>query len=172
MKRIIPMKRNFELRAILLSLALIVAFSGAAFGQEEITAAISGQVTDSTGALVQNASVSVVNDETKAERKTTTGEDGSYTLTNLTPGTYTLTIEVANFKRYVQTALILNARDRRSINVTLEPGTIGEMVTVTSQEAGVLDSPTTQALVSNAQIVELPLNNRNFIRLLEAGIPG
>ncbi|HET7114818.1 MAG TPA: carboxypeptidase regulatory-like domain-containing protein, partial [Pyrinomonadaceae bacterium] len=166
------MKSHFELRAMLLTLALIFAFSGAAFGQEEITAAISGQVTDSTGALVQNASVSVVNDETKAERKTTTGEDGTYTLTNLTPGTYTLTVEVANFKRYVQTALILNARDRRSINVTMEVGTIGEMVTVTSQEAGVLDSPTTQALVSNAQIVELPLNNRNFIRLLEAGIPG
>ncbi|HZN07397.1 MAG TPA: carboxypeptidase regulatory-like domain-containing protein [Pyrinomonadaceae bacterium] len=166
------MKRNLELRAILLSLALILAFSGAAFSQEEITAAISGQVTDSTGALVQNASVTVVNDETKAERKTTTSEDGSYTITNLTPGTYTLTIEVANFKRYVQTALILNARDRRAINVTLEAGTIGEMVTVTSQETGVLDSPTTQALVSNAQIVELPLNNRNFIRLLEAGIPG
>lgn len=172
MKRNIPMKRTPELRAILLSLALILAFCGAAFGQEEITAAITGQVTDSTGALVQNASVTVVNDETKAERKTTTSEDGSYTITNLTPGTYTLTIEVANFKRYVQTALILNARDRRAINVTMEAGTIGEMVTVTSQEAGVLDSPTTQSLVSNAQIVELPLNNRNFIRLLEAGIPG
>jgi hypothetical protein len=116
MKRIIPMKRNLELRAILLSLALILAFSGAAFSQEEITAAISGQVTDSTGALVQNASVTVVNDDTKAERKTTTSEDGSYTITNLTPGTYTLTIEVANFKRYVQTALILNARDRRAIS--------------------------------------------------------
>lgn len=166
------MKRNLELRAILLSLALILAFSGAALGQEEITAAITGQVTDSTGALVQNASVSVVNNDTKTERKTTTSEDGSYTITNLTPGTYTLTVEVANFKRYVQTALILNARDRRAINITMEAGTIGEMVTVTSQEAGVLDSPTTQALVSNAQIVELPLNNRNFIRLLEAGIPG
>lgn len=166
------MKSHFELRAVLLTLALIFAFSGSAFGQEEIMASISGQVTDSTGAVLQNAAVSIVNDETKAERKTTTGEDGTYTITNLVPGTYTLTVEVANFKRYVQTALVLNARDRRSINVAMELGTIGEMVTVTSQEAGVLDSPTTQALVSNAQIVELPLNNRNFIRLLEAGIPG
>src|SRR5688500_11944756 len=172
MKRIIPMKYHFELRAVLLTLALIFAFSSSAFGQEEIMASISGQVTDSSGALVQNATVSIVNDETKTERKTTTSEEGTYTITNLVPGTYTLTVEVANFKRYVQTALVLNARDRRSINVAMEPGTIGEMVTVTSQEAGVLDSPTTQALVSNAQIVELPLNNRNFIRLLEAGIPG
>lgn len=166
------MKSHFELRAVLLTLALIFAFSGSAFGQEEIMASISGQVTDSTGAVVQNAAVSIVNDETKVERKTTTSEEGTYTITNLVPGTYTLTVEVANFKRYVQTALVLNARDRRSINVAMEAGTIGEMVTVTSQEAGVLDSPTTQALVSNAQIVELPLNNRNFIRLLEAGIPG
>ena len=166
------MKYYFELRAVLLTLALIFASSSSAFGQEEIMASISGQVTDSSGALVQNASVSIVNDETKTERKTTTSEEGTYTITNLVPGTYTLTVEVANFKRYVQTALVLNARDRRSINVAMEPGTIGEMVTVTSQESGVLDSPTTQALVSNAQIVELPLNNRNFIRLLEAGIPG
>src|SRR6185503_18889507 len=72
----------------------------------------------------------------------------------------------------MQTGLVLNAKDRRLNNVTLEAGTIGEMVTVTSQEAGVMDSTTTQSLISNAQIVELPLNNRNFIRLLEAGIPG
>jgi hypothetical protein len=165
------MKRHLELRTILLFVALIFG-SSAAIAQEEITGAISGQVTDANGAVVQGATVSVVNNETKAARKVQTNEEGLFTITNLVPGTYSVTIEASGFKTYLQSALVLNARDRRSVNASMEPGNIGEMVTVTSQETGVLDSPTTQALVSNAQIVELPLNNRNFIRLLEAGVPG
>lgn len=165
------MKCNLQFRAILLAIALLFGCS-AAFAQEEITGAITGQVTDPNGAVVQGATVSVVNNETKAARKTQTNEEGLFTITNLVPGTYAVTIEASGFKTYIQTALVLNAKDRRLVNATMEAGNIGEMVTVTSQEAGVLDSPTTQSLVSNAQIVELPLNNRNFIRLLEAGVPG
>ena len=166
------MKSYPYLRVFLSTLVFCLLLPIVAFSQEEITATISGQVTDGTGAVIQNATVLLTNLETKAERRVQTGEDGSYTLTNLPPGPYQLKVEVTGFKTYLQTGLILNAKDRRPINITLEAGTIGEMVTVTSQEAGVLDSPTTQSLISNAQIVELPLNNRNFIRLLEAGIPG
>lgn len=156
---------------MLLVVALFLSCT-AVFAQEEITGTITGQITDANGAVVQGASISVVNNETKLTRKVQSNEEGLYTVTNLPPGSYTVTIEATGFKTYVQSELTLNAKDRRPVNVTMEAGAIGEMVTVTSQETGVLDSPTTQALVSNAQIVELPLNNRNFIRLLEAGIPG
>ncbi|HEX7294386.1 MAG TPA: carboxypeptidase-like regulatory domain-containing protein, partial [Pyrinomonadaceae bacterium] len=146
---------RFSVFAALFCLILpIVAVS-----QEETTATLNGQVTDSTGAVIQNATVTVTNLETKAERKAQSGEDGVYVITNLPPGPYTLKVEVSGFKTFVQTGLVLNAKDRRLNNVALEAGTIGEMVTVTSQEAGVMDSPTTQSLISNAQIVELPLNN-------------
>src|SRR6185503_15531720 len=168
----LPMKSYPYLRVSLFAVVFCLLLPIVAFSQEETTAAISGQITDGTGAVIQNATVVMTKLKTKMERKAQTGDDGSYVITNLPPGPYQLKVEVTGFKTYLQTGLVLNAKDRRPINITLEAGTIGEMVTVTSQEAGVLDSPTTQSLISNAQIVELPLNNRNFIRLLEAGIPG
>ncbi len=166
------MKSYPYLRVSLFAVVFCLLLPIIALSQEETTATISGQVTDGTGAVIQNAAVIVTNLETKAERRVQSGDDGLYVITNLPPGPYTVKVEVSGFKTYVQTGLVLNAKDRRPINITMEAGTIGEMVTVTSQEAGVMDSPTTQSLISNAQIVELPLNNRNFIRLLEAGIPG
>ena len=166
------MKSYPYLRVSLFAVIFCLLLPIVALSQEETTATISGQITDGTGAVIQNATLTVINLETKTERKVQSGEDGSYVITNLPPGPYQLKVEVTGFKTYLQTGLVLNAKDRRPVNITLEAGTIGEMVTVTSQEAGVLDSPTTQSLISNAQIVELPLNNRNFIRLLEAGIPG
>ncbi|HEV2801306.1 MAG TPA: carboxypeptidase regulatory-like domain-containing protein [Pyrinomonadaceae bacterium] len=170
------MKHHFPHAFRTLCVALVVClglFGGAGVrAQEESAATITGQVTDATSAVVPNASVVVVNTQTNTERRVTTNEEGNYTISPLQPGTYTVTVELAGFKKFVQTDLVLNARDRRPVNIVLEAGNIGEVVTVTSEQTGVLDSPTGQALVSGEQIVELPLNNRNFIRLLEAGVPG
>ncbi|MDQ1611860.1 MAG: hypothetical protein QOG00_1791 [Pyrinomonadaceae bacterium] len=168
------MKHYFPhtLRTFCVALVVCLSLCGAAWAQEESAATITGQVTDATGAVVPNASVLIVNNQTSTERRVTTSDEGLFTITPLQPGTYSVTVELAGFKKYVQTDLVLNARDRRPVNVTLEAGDVGEVVTVTSEQTGVLDSPTGQSLVSGTQIVELPLSNRNFIRLLEAGIPG
>src|SRR6266550_5321017 len=110
MKRIIPMKRYFGIKLLVafVAFALSVGVSPAAFGQEETAATITGQVVDSTGAIIQNATVVVINKETNAERRVQTNEDGTYVVTPLTPGTYTVSVEQPNFKHYLQT-LTLNA---------------------------------------------------------------
>jgi hypothetical protein len=146
---------------------MLLAFSGGVLAQEETNASVSGLVTDSTGAVVKDATVVIINDQTKQERRVQTNEDGQFVLTPLIPGTYTLTVEQANFKKHVEAGLTLNAKDRRTINVVLEVGNVSESVTVTSETNVVQDSPTGQTLISGTQVLEIPLQNRDFTKLLE-----
>ncbi len=157
-------------RLIFCVLALCLTSSTIVFGQEETAATISGQVTDTTGAILPNATVVITQKATGATRHVQTNDEGLYVITPLTPGEYDLTVEQPNFKRYLQT-ITLSARDRRPINISLEPGAPSETVTVTDEAPLIQDSPTGQTLISGAQVVELPLNNRNFLKLTEL-VPG
>jgi hypothetical protein len=175
LKRGIYMKKGttFGGRLLLAALFCCLPFGGWVAAQvAETSAQLGGQVTDQAGGIIPGATIVAANTQTREERRAQSNDQGLYVITPLSPGTYTLSIEAPGFKRYVATGVVLNARDRRTENAALEAGSISEVVTVTSEQNVVQDSPTTQSLVSNAQIVELPLNNRNFIRLLEAGIPG
>ncbi len=166
------MKTNFFLtiRFLLITLALCLSLSGSAMAQEDTAATVTGQVTDSTGSIVPNATVIVVSTTTGEIRQVQSNQDGNYTVFPLAPGTYTLTVEQPGFKKSVVNATI-NAKDRRAIDVILEVGAVTETVTITDEAPLLQESPTGQALVSGNQVTELPLNNRNFIRLLET-IPG
>ncbi|HYH85788.1 MAG TPA: carboxypeptidase regulatory-like domain-containing protein, partial [Pyrinomonadaceae bacterium] len=156
----------------LLSLALCLTFYAAARAQVAETAAqISGQVTDSAGAAVSGATVTVKDDVTGLERRVQSNDDGNYVVTQLNPGTYTVTVEQQGFKRYIETSVTLNAKDRRSLNAVLEAGDVSEVVTVTSEANVVQDSPTGQTLISAKQVTEIPLVNRDFTKLLEL-VPG
>lgn len=163
------MKRNSRttVPVILAALVLVLGLGSVTFGQEETAATVSGQVTDSTGAVVAGATVVVTNEMTKQERRVQTNDDGYYVVTPLSPGTYTLTAEQTNFKKHVETGVVLNARDRRLLSVALEAGSVSELVTVTSEQNVVQDSPTGQTLISGTQVLEIPLQNRDFTKLLE-----
>ena len=161
------MKLHFAIRAGFLALALMLSFGGTVLAQEETAATVTGQVTDSTGAVVKAATVVITNDQTKQERSVQTNDDGQFVLTPLIPGTYTLTVEQANFKKHIEAGLTLNAKDRRTLTVVLEVGNVSESVTVTSEQNVVQDSPTGQTLISSTQVLEIPLQNRDFTKLLE-----
>jgi hypothetical protein len=167
------MKRYLRngLRGVLL-LALCLGISVGAEAQVGETAAqVNGQVTDSTGAVVPGATVVITNNATSEQRRVQTNDDGLYVVTPLNPGIYTLTVEQPNFKKYVETSVTLNAQDRRQLNVALEAGNVSETVTVTSEQNVVQDSPTQQTLISGTQVLEIPLQNRDFTKLLEL-VPG
>ena len=161
------MKCHFELKSVLLALALILSVSGASFAQEETAATVSGQVTDSTGAIIKGAVVIITNDTTRQERRVETNDEGQFVITPLIPGTYTLSVEQPNFKKYVESGLTLNAKDRRQMTIALEAGNVSESVTVTAETNVVQDSPTGQTLISGTQVLEIPLQNRDFVKLLE-----
>jgi hypothetical protein len=152
---------------LLLAVAFLLGLSGAALGQEETAASISGQVTDSTGGLISGATVVVTSKDKGQERRVESNEDGNFVITPLSPGAYTLTVEQTNFKKHIEVDVILNAKDRRQLNVVLEAGNVNEAVTVTSEQNVVQDSPTGQTLISGTQVLEIPLVNRDFTKLLE-----
>jgi hypothetical protein len=159
-----------HLTFLLVALMLCLSVGSSTMAQEETSATITGQVTDAAGAAVPNAAIVITNTATGAERRVQTNDEGNYTVFPLDPGAYTITVEQTGFKKYVVNAT-LNAKDRRPIDITLEVGELSQVVEVTSEAPLLQDSPTGQALVSGNQVTELPLNNRNFIRLLET-IPG
>ena len=166
------MKSNFRRAALIMCIALIfsLGLSHSTLAQDETSATINGQVTDSSGAAIANATVVAANTETGASRTVQADTDGNYSVSPLIPGQYTITVEQSGFKRYVQN-ITLNVKDRRQVAIVLEIGTISETVTVTDEPPLVQESPTGQTLINNKQIVEIPLNNRDFTRLLEL-VPG
>jgi carboxypeptidase family protein/TonB-dependent receptor-like protein len=164
------MKNQKSPRYVLFALVALFSICTVVVAQEETAATITGVITDATGALVQKATVTVTNKDTNASRTVETNDDGNYIVTPLTPGTYTLVIEHAGFKRYLQT-ITLNAKDRRPIDVALETGSPTETVTITDEPPLIQESSTGQSLISGSQVRELPLVNRDFMKLTEL-VPG
>jgi len=166
------MKQNFKqnIKFVLLSLVLLLSVTAQVFSQEETSATITGQVVDPNGGAIANATVVVANTSTGETRNVQTNDNGNYNVFPLMPGSYTVTVEQTGFKKAVVN-VTLNARDRRPVQIVLEVGTPAEVVVVTNEPPLIQESPTGQALVSGNQVTELPLNNRNFIRLVET-VPG
>jgi len=164
------MRNQKSPRYVLFALVALFSICTVVVAQEETAATITGVVTDSTGALVQKATVTVTNKDTNATRTVETNDDGNYIVTPLTPGTYTVVIEHPGFKRYLQT-ITLNAKDRRPIDAALETGSPTETVTITDEPPLIQESSTGQSLISGSQVRELPLVNRDFMKLTEL-VPG
>jgi hypothetical protein len=163
--RKIMKKASFALFA---ALTLTFCFSGFIFGQET-TGSLTGTVKDANGGAVPGATVSVIDPKTNNSvvRTATTTDDGVYSIPNLNPGTYTISVEAASFKKSVTTGVTVDGGKRREQPVTLEAGRIEESVTVTADAIGVeLNAPTASSTINGDQIKELSLNNRNWTQLI------
>lgn len=151
--------------------ALLLLVSNAGAMAQETTATITGQVTDSSGAVVPNAEITLTNVKTLEVRSVKSGEDGYYSLPFILPGVYDLSIKAQGFKEYQNKTIELFVNDKKTINVALEAGAISEVVTVTSEAPIIQSTPTVGDVIENQRVVELPLNNRNFTQLVTL-VPG
>ena len=155
-------------------LAVLVLFSVANFAQSD-TGQVSGYVKDPTGAVVANARVSIVNQSTQLERRTTTNEAGYYVAANLPPAFYTVTVEATGFKKFTSTGNKLEPNVAASVNATLEVGAVTETVEVTASVVQLQsETATVGKTVAAEQIANLMLNGRNplFLALLKPGVRG
>src|SRR5262245_34906072 len=161
----------FTVFAPALALCLCLLASGT-LAQTTGSATLRGTVKDENGAVVAKASVSIVNEATKVERKTTTNQDGIYVLTTILPGTYSIKVEGAGFKKAEQTGLILSPSDARGLDITLQVGAASETVTVTAT-ADVLQTETgaKENTITAKQIENLSIISRSSIELLRI-LPG
>ncbi len=153
------------------ALLLVVIFLAAmAFGQSS-TGTIQGTVTDTSGAVLPNASVTVTNLGTSRAVTLTTNGDGLFSLPALDPGQYKVEVSQANFGK-VAKQTILQTAQVVNLDFALKPGATAETVEVTAATpivettmSGVSDT------VTGRQIVDLPLNGRNFTDLATL-VPG
>jgi len=155
----------------LLSPLIIVCFAQS----QAQNAQIEGTITDPNGAAVSKAPVTARNLETGATRNTTTDESGVYRFPLLPLGTYRITIEVYNFKRFVRDGIILVTGQAAAVNIQLEPGGVEETVTV-SGDASVADTGKTEIgrVMSTREVQSVPLIARNPYQLgrLTANVNG
>ncbi|MBI3474017.1 MAG: TonB-dependent receptor, partial [Candidatus Solibacter usitatus] len=142
------------------------------FGQE-FRAVITGHVTDQSGASVPNVTVQVKNVDTNQIAISVSDPQGNYTVPFLRPGSYSITVEAAGFKKYSREGLTLNVGQTAGINITLELGQVTEQVTVVAETPLLETAKSDRGQVIDAQRVrEFPLNARNpfMLAILSAGV--
>src|SRR5215471_7311733 len=162
--------RNYSALSVLV---LMAALAVPAVAQQRSSAGIYGSVSDSQGAVIPGAKVTVLHVSTNQARTTVTNQTGEYLFPLLPVGEYRISVERPGFKRYEQTGLVLQVNDNAKVDVALELGEVSTTVTV---ECAVVSVETTNATIKEVidarRVVDLPLNGRNLadLTLLVAGV--
>jgi hypothetical protein len=135
--------------------------------------AVVGTVTDTTGADIPGAAVTLKNNETNAVQTTKSGSGGTYTFLNLNPGTYSVTIADTGFKGFTRNQIDVTIGGTTRVDASLSAGDVSQTVTVDASATAALqtDSVSLGGVVEGRQVEESPLNGRNVNNLLDF-IPG
>ena len=153
------------------SLAILLLFTSAALAQLT-TADILGTVTDSTGASIPNAGVTLTNLGTNDQRTVQSNGSGDYTFTLLPVGHYSISVKAAGFQESMTKDLAVEAGDRARADVHLQVGSTSAVVEVTATTPLLqADSATVSSTVTAKAVQDLPLNGRNFVQLVQI-VPG
>ncbi|MEK7752687.1 MAG: carboxypeptidase regulatory-like domain-containing protein, partial [Acidobacteriota bacterium] len=158
---------------VLLLAFLLVLIRPCSVHAQMSTGQISGHAKDPTGAVVPNVRVTVASAGIGVTRTGLTNESGYYIVTNLPVGTYEVSGEVAGFKRFVKSGIVLNAGAAIAVDVDLAVGETTERVEVTATLQSVTtDTSQVGRLVGRDQLLELPVGGRSFINLIgmQAGV--
>src|SRR5919112_2741940 len=135
------------------------------------TASVTGLVTDTAGAVVPNASVTLKNKATNVETTAATDSSGYYTFASVPVGDYTVTVERQGFKRVVLEEVKLDVGQKARVDAALEVGAVTETVTVTSATLLTTQEATTGGVIENRLVEQLPLSGRNWDDLISL-VPG
>ena len=155
----------------LLSLGFVLAFPSMVSGQTSGT--ISGTVTDQSAGALAGAVVTVTNVGTGVVARTvTTGSRGIYVAEDLLVGTYRVSVVATGFQSAASSNIVLNVADRLEVNFSMQLGKVQQNVEVTAAAPVVqTQSGETSQTVSNEQISQLPILDRNFMELQQM-VPG
>ena len=153
------MRRMFY--SLFVALLLIAVPAGA-----QTLGTITGDVKDSSGALIPGATVTATNTGTNAARESVSNDSGAYSFPALPPGPYVVKAELQGFRTVTQ-AVQLQIEATVRVNFTMEIGTLSEATEVTGVAPLITtENATVGTVIENRRIVELPLNGRNFLSLI------
>jgi len=152
-------------------LSLLIVTGAFLYGQAG-AGAISGTVTDTTGAVVADTKVTITNEATAVSRIVTTDDSGFYSVEGLPVGKYRIDFSKAGFKENVTSAVQIDPGQRRASSIVLEVGNETTQVTVTANALQVnTQSSESAGTLTSTQIDNLMLNGRNF-QTLAIAVPG
>jgi hypothetical protein len=161
--------------AVSLSLLLGILCGGICFGQIK-SGTITGRVTDSSGAVIPAAQVTVVNEGTRVSQVTRTSGTGDYTVPFLEPGTYDVTIMKEGFATFTATGINIGTDTTRQVDAQISVGRTATVVEVKGEGAAALQTETATVgdTVNTQAIQELPDMNHNpfFYATLQPGVAG
>jgi hypothetical protein len=133
---------------------------------------ITGFVKDPSGAVVPKAKVTITNEATQQDRSVTSNDSGYYVVTNLIPGSYTISAELQGFKKSISEHNQLQPNSTLSVDLALAVGTANERVEVTADLAVLqTESATVRKEVTGAQVLDQELNGRNPVYMVQL-LPG
>jgi hypothetical protein len=151
-----------------LCIAVMVCFVGCASVWAQATAQISGRVTDQTEAVLPGVEITATQTATGITRSIITNETGSFVLPNLALGPYRLEASLPGFRTYARTGIVLQVNSSPTINVILEVGQVAETVEVQANAALVETRDVgVSAVLDNTRVLELPLDGRSAVELIE-----
>jgi hypothetical protein len=128
---------------------------------------VTGEVKDTTGAVMAGAAVTVRNTATNGLREAVTNEEGLYTIPALNPGVYDIKAEKTGFKTASRAGVELQVQQTARVDFTLEVGQVTETVEVTGAAPLLTtENATVGTVIEQRRITDLPLNGRNFLSLV------
>lgn len=143
----------------LASLILLLCVTASA----QFRANVEGTVTDTQGAVIPNATVTLTNKETTKSQQTTASGEGFYRFSNLPPGHYTLAAEQTGFSKKTLEDVVVNAEATQGINITLDPAGAVANVTVTATQEAALETenPNIDKDITQQEVRQLPQFGRD-----------
>jgi len=161
-----------------LSLACVMFLLGVVAGTKRAEAQVSGAtlsgvVTDTSGALVPNAAITITNTDTGTTRNVTSNTEGFYSAPNLNPGNYEVKVSAKGFSTSLQKGLVLTVSSEQTFSPVLTVGKFDQIIVVSTLPPSVQSSSSTlSATVDGTTVRELPLNGRDWTSLatLEPGV--
>src|SRR6202046_84068 len=154
---------------IVMACAMLALMLGATSSRAQtFRGSILGTVTDMTGAAVSGATVTIHNVETGIDRITTTSVDGSYLIPELPIGNYNVTVELNGFQKLVTNGVAVDIGAMRRVDVVLKPGQLSQQVVVSGENVPVVETSTDTlgGSFQNTQVEDLPINGRDYTKLL------
>jgi hypothetical protein len=144
-----------------------------ALWSQAVTATVVGTVTDTTGAVVPNASVKLINQGTGAVATQLSNGSGNYEFTFLVPGTYSVNIGAKGFKESKRSDISVRVDTTTRVDMALQPGAATQIITVTG-EAPLLqtDRADVSAQIESKQVLDLPVGSQRNFQALESLVPG
>ena len=152
---------------------LIMVGAGQTLRAQQITASIQGKISDPSGAVVQEATVTAKQAETGFLRTTTSSRDGSFLLVELPVGHYQLEVAAKGFQKYLREGITLDVNQTATISIRLTVGAETQQIEVTADAQLIQTTSSSLGLVvSEQELLDLPLDGRNFsqLGLLQPGV--